>query len=80
MKCADFLKDSFNVYRTRNFIVKQVLAIKPGEHLDNFLISQDTFYARTPARDAEYEKLFKKRFNIDGKRLPSTASTRRYVD
>jgi len=79
MKNLDFLDDCVNVYRTKNYIVKQLLDIEVSELFDNVIISHDTFYLRTPARDTKYEKAFKGKANIEGRRLPSTSSTRRYV-
>ncbi len=78
-KAPDFMKDATNVYRTKDFIVKQIISIEYDCREDNEVFSHDTYYRRTPARDREYEYLFCDRRNIDGKRLPSTAYNRRYV-
>ena len=60
------------------FIVRQRLSILCSEEENNAVISRDTFYKRTPARNAEYEEIFKKREQIDGKRLPSSGYIREY--
>ena len=46
----------------------------------NAIVSCDVFYKRNKRRDSEYEKIFYDRKHIDGKRLPSTMFTRKYVD
>lgn len=78
-KAPDFIKEATNVYRTKDFIVKQIIAIEYDCCEDNEVFSHDTYYKRTPTRDREYEYLFGGRRNIDGKRLPSTVYNRRYI-
>ncbi len=75
-----FVKDATNVYRTKRYIVKQVLDIQYDTEQAGNVLSYDTFYKRTPARDKQYDMLFAGRRFHNGKRLPSTAYTRRYVD
>lgn len=76
----DFIKGATNVYRTREFIVRQVLGIQYDCEQGNVVFSRDTFYRRTPERDKEYEILFCMRVRIDGKRLPSMMYARTYID
>ena len=76
----DCLEEASNVYRTKHYIVEQVLGINDNEVECAQLCSHDTFYRRTRKRDAEYEEMFRSRKRIDGKRLPSTMSSRKYVD
>lgn len=76
----DFIKGATNVYRTREFIVRQVLGIQYDCEQGNVVFSRDTFYRRTPERDKEYEILFCRRKRIDGKRLPSMMYARTYID
>ena len=76
---AEFLKGASNVYRTRHFIVRQRLGLLYNDEESNRLISRDTYYARTPERDAEYEIRFHKRINIDGKRIPTNVTVREYM-
>lgn len=76
----DFMVDAMNVYRTRDFIVKQVIGIKYSDVENIVVISNDTFYRRTKKRDREYERIFSERKQINGKRIPSTMYARTYVD
>ena len=76
----DFMRGARNVYRTKDFIVKQNIMISAND-VENFEIcSRDTYYLRTTKRDKEYETIFASRRHIDGKRLPSTMYTRKYVE
>ena len=68
----EFIKDATNVYRTKDFIVKQVIGIQYGCKENNAVFSHDTFYKRTSQRDCEYEIIFCHRRHINGKRLPLT--------
>lgn len=77
---SNLLNDAVNVYRTRKYIVKQILVIRESPTEQNILFSEDTFYKRTKMRDKEYNIIFKDKDNIDGKRLPSTSYSRRYVN
>ena len=63
----DFMIDAMNVYRTRDFIVKQVIGIKYSDVENIAVISNDTFYRRTKKRDREYERIFWERKHINGK-------------
>ena len=76
----DFMVDAMNVYRTRDFIVKQVIGIKYSDVENIAVISNDTFYRRTKKRDREYERIFRELKHINGKRIPSTMYERTYVD
>ena len=76
----DFLIDADNVYRTKHFIVKQVIEIIENDIEDNGIISHDTYYRRTTARDLAYNMAFMDKVKINGKRLPSTQYTRRYIE
>ena len=53
MKVPEFLKDATNVYRTKNYIVRQVIGLEYDSVEGANLCSYDTFYLRTKARDAE---------------------------
>lgn len=75
-----FIKGASNVYRTKNFIVKQVLHMSHNEKEGSLLMSHDTYYARTPVRDKQYMILFGDQRNVNGKRVVTAAYTRRYVD
>ena len=75
----DFLIDADNVYRTKSFIVKQSIEIVENDIEENGIISHDTYYRRTTARDLAYNMAFMDKVKINGKRLPSTQYTRRYI-
>lgn len=76
----DFLIDADNVYRTKSFIVKQSMEIVENDIEENGIISHDTYYRRTSARDLAYNMAFMDKVKINGKRLPSTQYTRRYIE
>jgi len=72
----DFLYSANNVYRTKNFIVKQVIGVRLSDELNNVVFSFDTYYRRTKKR----EKAFAARKHIDGRRLPTTMYARTYIE
>ena len=76
----DFMENADNVYRTREYIVRQIIGVNFDSEMDNGIFSQDTFFARTPARDRQYESIFAKRFDLDGRRMKSSMYSRKYVD
>ena len=76
----DFLIDADNVYRTNSYLVKQVIQIIENDIEDNGIVSHDTYYRRTTARDLAYNMAFMDKTKINGKRLPSTQYTRRYIE
>lgn len=76
----EFVMDADNVYRTSKYIVKQSLQVQLNCAEANAIVSCDVFYKRTKRRDKEYEQIFYDRKRIDGKRLPSTMFTHKYVD
>ncbi len=69
-----------NVYRTRDYIVKQELYLIVNAEQNNAVLSVDTYYRRTLLRDSKYQLLYKDRKHIDGKRLPSNTYIRTYID
>lgn len=77
-KKSEFTVNASNVYRTPCFIVRQRIGILYSTWDHNVLFSHDTYYARTPERDAEYELLFSKKEEINGKRIPVTIYLREY--
>lgn len=74
----EFVRNANNVYRTKNFF-KQEIAIGCDSVGMSAVLSRDTFYARTTVRDMEYEAYFSRRRYINGKRLPSTIYSRKYI-
>ena len=69
-----------NVYRMRDYIVKQELYLIVNAEQNNAVLSIDTYYRRTLLRDSKYQLLYKERKHIDGKRLPSNTYIRTYID
>ena len=78
-RIPDFCKDAANVYRTKQYIVKQDISLERDGNGDIIVLSTDVLYERTPLRDKQYERVFAKRKFINGKRVPSTSYSRRYV-
>lgn len=76
----DILFDATNVYRTKNYIVRQVIEIDDDGVEGANSCSYDTYFRHTKKRDADYEKFFSERKRIDGKRIPTTMFSRDYVD
>ena len=76
----DFMVNASNVYRTKDFIVKQEIHIGTDGYDTNQVVSVDTYYKRTPEREVAYKALFADRKRINGRRLPSTMYTRAYVN
>ena len=54
-KDYDFLYEANNVYRTKNYIVKQIIGVRCSEQENNVMFSFDTYYRRTAKRDRIYE-------------------------
>lgn len=79
-RIPEFLDGATNVYRTKEYIVKQIISIRYDAEENNAVISQDTYYRRTEKHDAEYEIAFCMHKHIDGKRLPTTMYARTYID
>lgn len=79
-RVPEFVVGATNVYRMRDFIVRQKIGIRYDGEENNVVFSDDTFFRRTVERDREYEILFCRRRHIDGKRPPTTMYARVYVD
>ena len=75
----DFMINATNVYRTPEYIVRQQITIVASPGKDSYLLSEDTYFERTPLREFQYICVFANRRRVDGRRLPSTAYTRKYV-
>lgn len=80
MDKPEIAKLTENVYRTKEYIVKQVIYILVGIEENNAVLSVDTFYRRTIVLDCHYLMKYEKRKHINGKRLPSNMFIRTYVD
>ena len=75
----DFIIGADNVYRTKHYIIRQVIKLEVPGIEDNGIMSYDTFFYRTSTRDKQYEVVFNDRKKINGRRLPSTMCSRSYV-
>ena len=53
-----------NVYRTRDYIVKQELYLIVNAEQNNAVLSVDTYYRRTLLRDSKYLLLYKDRYAV----------------
>lgn len=80
VECVDFMEDADNVYRTECYIVKQMIHLSTEASGDTAIVSVDVFYARTKRRDYCFEQIFGDRTYLDGRRMPSTMHTRKYVE
>ena len=80
MKEPEFLKSADNVYRTRNYIVKQEIFVDRDKEGNGCIFSRDTYYLRNTKLNREYESVFRKRAYMEGRRLPSTSYTRKYIE
>ena len=78
----DFLKDADNIYRTKDYIVKQKIISSFSEiTMITRLISEDVYYLRTARRDEEYNIIFADRKKqINGKRIRTSMFARKYID
>ena len=78
---VDFMDGALNVYRTKNYIVRQEISIENIEG-KTITFSKDTFFRRTEERDLYYNYIFCFRTydNQDGTRVPVMSTSRRYVD
>ena len=79
-KELDFLKGADNVYRTDDYIVRQEISVTTDDVMIGMILSTDTYFERTPERDAAYEMIFAFRGEqMDGKRMKAKLSVRKYV-
>lgn len=79
-KIPDFMVNATNVYRTKNYIVKQVMGIRHDPAKPNVVFSFDIYYRRTIMRDFQYQQIFRDKENLNGKRLPTTMYSRTYIE
>lgn len=79
-RIPEFLVGATNVYRTREYIVKQCVAFSYDELYGTYLMSRDTYYRCTTKRDREFEAAFADRKNVNGKRIPTAMYARVYID
>lgn len=68
-----------NVYRTKNFVVSQEIYFDNVLDGTTMLFSKDTYYLRNRKIDKEYEKTYKDRDNVNGKRIHVNIYIRSYI-
>ena len=78
-KKIDFLIDATNVYRTKNYIIKQKICIKTDIFCNILLFSADFYYLRTKERDYIFDIVFRNRQSLNGHRLHSNSYTKEYI-
>lgn len=77
----ELLEEATNIYRTKEYIVKQKISINSCMAGNTVMVSEDVYYLRNHARDSVYEKVFiSLRKNINGKRIKTALHTRQYVE
>ena len=76
----EFINVAVNIYRTKHYIVKQHIyfMLEQGEHA--VFGSDDVYYPRTPQRDREYDRKYKKSLLPNGQRIHTNVYTRYYVE
>ena len=79
-KFPDFLTGADNIYRTKKYIVTQFITVKNDCMETSQILSEDVFYKRTPFRDKQFDIMFDDTLYVNGKRLPCTICSRKYVD
>lgn len=78
-KTPNFLKDAQNVYRTKEYIIKQDIAYLYDNDGNARIHSDDTYYLRTHKLDKQFELVFGNRKNLNGKRIHAETYTKKYV-
>ena len=79
VKIPDFPVDATNVYRTREYIVRQEIVLRDDEP-GTYLFSRDTYFLCTSKRDREFEELFSDRADLNGRRIRTAMYVRTYID
>ena len=80
LNLVDELEIADNAYRTKSYIITQRILFRHTETDGAMIMSIEVFYKRNKERDAIYDKVFRNRVKLDGKRLHCTMSTRSYVE
>ena len=75
----ELLSDANNVYRTREYIVIQKVFVEDSFKHDALVFSEDIYIPRSKKNDNIYEKYFSNRAFLDGKRIRTNVSFKRYV-
>lgn len=75
----EILIGAVNIYRTKDFIVKQNIALDYDFQGNSRIHSDDTYILRNRKLDKEYERIFYERESINGKRIHSATYIRTYI-
>jgi hypothetical protein len=70
---------TYNVYRTKCFVVGQELYFDNIPDDTTTLFSKDTYYLRNKKLDKQYEKIYQNRDNVNGKRIHVCIYKRNYI-
>ena len=74
------IEQAHNIYRTKHFIVAQILSVEHSKTQVSNTLSTDRYFRRTKQRDRDFEKYLLTLPSDKVKRLPSTMYTRTYID
>ena len=74
----EILNSAMNVYRTKEYIVKQNIVIEYDLQGNSRIHSDDTYILRNKKLDKEYDSMFSSREFVKGKRIHSTTYIRTY--
>lgn len=76
---SNFTFRATNVYRTKNYIVRQVVLFGRNEMYGSQTLSVDTYFLRNQERDEQFDETCATDLFPDGRRLNATAYRRNYV-
>ena len=74
-----YIVESDNVYRTKNYIVRQMLSVATANKDVAGIMSFDTFIKRNRYRDKQYEYFYKDRRSLNGRRIHCNLYARSYI-
>lgn len=75
----EILKEAMNVYRTKNYIVKQNFFIEYDQSGESRIHSDDIYILRNKKLDKAFYNMFSSREYLDGKRVHTATYIRRYI-
>ena len=74
----NFVADANNIYRTKKYIVAQKIFVEDDCRGEAIVYSDDIYFIRSKRNDKLYEKYFENRTFIDGRRISTHISSKRY--
>ena len=75
-----FINAAVNTYRTKHYIVKQLIYFSVEKDGHIFMGSDDVYYPRTPKRDKAYKERYGKSLLPEGQRIHTSVYTGYYVE